>query len=104
MKIILLRGQSISIRAESFFLAKPVLFTLSFLIAPGSGVHAQRLPQTVVPSHYQLFVDPSIGGQKFSGEETITVQVQQPTPEIILNSLGLKIDLAEASAAGSSQQ
>ncbi|HKD44591.1 MAG TPA: M1 family metallopeptidase [Candidatus Angelobacter sp.] len=88
----------------SFFRAKPVLFTLSFLIATGSGVHAQRLPQTVVPSHYQLFVDPSIGGQKFSGEETITVQVQQPTPEIILNSLGLKIDLAEASAAGSSQQ
>jgi aminopeptidase N/puromycin-sensitive aminopeptidase len=88
----------------SVFRAKPVLFSLSFLIATLGGMHAQRLPQTVVPSHYQLFVDPSISGQKFSGEETITVQVQQPTREIILNSLGLKIDLAQANAAGSSQE
>ena len=57
---------------------------------------AQRLPATVVPSNYKLFLDPDIAGQKFSGEETITVQVQQATSEIVLNSLGLEISLAEA--------
>jgi len=67
------------------------------------GLQAQRLPQTVVPSHYRLHLDPSISGQKFSGEETITVEVRQPTREIVLNSLGLSIELAEAEAGGSKQ-
>ena len=44
-------------------------------------------------------LDPDIGQQKFTGEETITVQVQQATSEIVLNSLGLEISLAEATAA-----
>jgi puromycin-sensitive aminopeptidase len=82
---------------------RSVLFTLSILIAAGSALPAQRLPQTVVPSHYKLFLDPNIGGQRFSGEETIAVQVNEPTSEIVLNSLGLSIDLAEAEAGGSKQ-
>ena len=63
------------------------------------SLQAQRLPTTIVPSHYKLFLDPDIAGQKFTGEETITVQVQQATSEIVLNSLGLDISLAEATAA-----
>src|SRR3954471_16105992 len=70
-----------------------------FLAIAAASLHAQRLPTTVVPSHYKLFLDPDIAGQKFSGEETITVQVQQSTSEIVLNSLGLEISLAEATVA-----
>jgi aminopeptidase N/puromycin-sensitive aminopeptidase len=80
----------------------PARFTLSisfFLSISIMNLQAQRLPTAVVPSHYKLFLDPDIGAQEFTGEETITVQVQQATSEIVLNSLGLDISLAEATAA-----
>jgi aminopeptidase N len=79
--------------------ARLALSTFVFLTISAIGLQAQRLPTTIVPSHYKLFLDPDIGGQKFTGEETITVQVQQATSEIVLNSLGLEISLAEALAA-----
>jgi aminopeptidase N/puromycin-sensitive aminopeptidase len=60
-----------------------------------AGLQAQRLPTSVVPGNYKLSLDPDIAGQKFSGEETITVQVQQPVREIVLNSLELEISVAE---------
>jgi len=75
--------------------ARFALCILLLLTFAATGVQAQRLPKIVVPSHYKLFLDPDIHGQKFSGEETITVQVLQPTQEIVLNSLGLEISLAE---------
>jgi aminopeptidase N len=75
--------------------AKFALRAFALLATAVTGVQAQRLPRTVVPTHYRLSLDPDIKGQKFSGEETITVKVQQPTREIVLNSLGLEISLAE---------
>ena len=66
--------------------------------------NAQRLPSTIVPSHYKLFLDPSIAAQKFSGEETISVRLAQPAAEITLNSLDLVITLAEVNSGGSTQQ
>jgi aminopeptidase N len=83
----------------SSFRARLTLSILVFLTLTASNLQAQRLPKTVVPSHYKLFLDPDIGGQKFTGEETITAQVQQATNEIVLNSLGLDISLAEAIVA-----
>jgi hypothetical protein len=79
----------------SFFRARLTLLALLFLTLT-TGVQAQRLPQTVVPSNYKLSLDPDIAQQKFSGEETITVQLQQPTKEIVMNSLDLEISSAEA--------
>src|SRR5438445_4711596 len=81
------------------FRAHLMLSILFFLTLSAVRLQAQRLPTTVVPSHYKLFLDPDIAGQKFTGEETISVQVQQATSEIVLNSLGLDISLAEATAA-----
>lgn len=75
--------------------ARLTLSIFIFLTIAAAGLHAQRLPTTIVPSNYKLSLDPDIAGQKFSGEETITVQVQQPVREIVLNSLGLEISLAE---------
>ena len=72
------------------------LSVLIFLTIATTSLRAQRLPTTVVPSNYKLALDPDIAAQKFSGEETITVQVQQPTREMVLNSLGLEISVAEA--------
>ena len=67
-------------------------------------VFAQRLPQTVVPSHYQLALDPSIEQQKFSGEESIDADLRSPVSEIVLNSLDLDISDAEVTAGGRSQK
>ena len=78
-------------------------FLFCFLLV-GFPVFAQRLPQTVIPSHYQLFLDPSIEAEKFAGDETIDVNVQAPTKEITLNSLGLDISEAEITANGRSQK
>ena len=63
----------------SSFRARLSLSTFLFLTISAISLQAQRLPTTIVPSHYKLFLDPDIGGQKFTGEETITVQVQQAT-------------------------
>jgi aminopeptidase N len=81
------------------FRARLLLSTFLFLSISTVSLQAQRLPTTIIPSHYKLLLDPDIGQQKFTGEETITVQVQQATSEIVLNSLGLDISLAEATAA-----
>ena len=83
----------------SSFRARLTVSTFLFLTISAMSLQAQRLPTTIVPSHYNLVLDPDIAGQKFTGEETITVQVQQATSEIVLNSLGLDISLAEATAA-----
>jgi len=72
------------------------LLILILVTISTTNLQAQRLPTTVVPSNYKLLLDPDIAAPKFSGEETITVQVQQPTREIVLNSLELEISLAEA--------
>lgn len=61
---------------------------------------AQRLPETVVPSHYKLFIDPIIEDQRFSGDELINVQIKQATREVVLNSLDLDISAAEVVAGG----
>jgi len=80
----------------SSFRARFAFSTFLFLAISTVSLQAQRLPKTVVPTHYKLFLDPDIGQQKFTGEETINVHVQQSTSEIVLNSLGLEISLAEA--------
>src|SRR6476646_9315379 len=97
-KIAFPEGMSQPMLTPFSFRAKSALIVLLLTIAT-FGLHAQRLPATVVPSNYKLSLDPDIAGQKFSGEETITVRVQQPLREIVLNSLGLEISLAEAAVA-----
>jgi aminopeptidase N len=85
------------------FLRSKIALSFLILALTATTLQAQRLPKTVVPSHYTLSLDPDIQGQKFTGEETIAVQVQQATSEIVLNSLGLEIALAEATAGGATQ-
>ncbi|HET9181722.1 MAG TPA: M1 family metallopeptidase [Candidatus Angelobacter sp.] len=81
-----------------------VVLILVFLGCASLQSQAQRLPTTVTPEHYKLFLDPSIEGRTFTGEETIQVRITQPVSEIVLNSLGLDITLAEVTAIGQTQQ
>jgi aminopeptidase N len=60
-----------------------LLLTVSGL-APSA--HAQRLPQTVKPEHYTLYLSPDLKTATFTGRETIDVVVAEPVDVITLNS------------------
>ena len=81
---------------------KPIFGIFAFLIA--TSLSAQRLPQTITPSHYWLDLDPVITEKTFTGEETIDVRVGAATKEIVLNSLDLDISDAEVKSAGSTHK
>ena len=75
-----------------------------FLLAIAPSLFAQRLPQTIIPSHYSLYLDPRVAQKTFTGQETIDVRVSTATKEIVLNSLDLEITEAEIKTGGSTQR
>ena len=54
-----------------------------------------RLPPDVVPSAYQLVLEPDLDAATFEGEVSIAVEVVESTAEVVLNAIDLQIDLAE---------
>lgn len=67
-------------------------------------LYAQRLAQTIVPTHYALDLDPVIEQRTFRGEERIDIRISTATKEIVLNSLDLEISEAEVKSGGTSQK
>jgi aminopeptidase N len=51
---------------------------------------AQRLPTTVVPTHYTLALTPDLKSAAFTGVESIDVNIEQPTRTITLNAIEIK--------------
>jgi puromycin-sensitive aminopeptidase len=64
------------------------LAVAAVFVAPAAG---QRLPDTVVPSHYTLRFTPDLTAATFAGEEEILVRISAPTNTIVLNALELVI-------------
>jgi puromycin-sensitive aminopeptidase len=64
------------------------------------SVNSHRLPRTVVPSAYQLRLEPDLAAETFSGTVDIEARAQQPVSEIVLNSLDLTIDSATVGQSG----
>ena len=54
-----------------------------------------RLPRHVRPTRYDLRLEPDLDAATFSGSETITLVVEQPTTTITLNAADLEITVAE---------
>ncbi len=50
-----------------------------------------RLPTQVVPSRYDLRLEPDLATLSFRGEETVAVTVAEPTDEVVLNAVELAI-------------
>jgi puromycin-sensitive aminopeptidase len=67
--------------------------------SPGT-LDPYRLPRHVVPIRYDLRLEPDLPTARFSGEETITLTVHQPTSEIVLNAI--EIDITSANIKGDS--
>jgi puromycin-sensitive aminopeptidase len=57
-----------------------------------------RLPRTVLPSRYELVLEPDLDAASFTGTVVIDVTVQEPTASIVLNAAELVV--TEASVDG----
>lgn len=53
-----------------------------------------RLPQTVLPSRYELRLEPDLAAAAFRGRAAITIQVKEPVAEVLLNAAELAVDEA----------
>jgi aminopeptidase N len=73
---------------------------LPFLASPG---YAQRLPTTVIPSHYTLWFAPDLERQIFRGRETIQVELREPTTSITLNAAEITFGTVSITAGGRTQ-
>ncbi len=74
--------------------------TICLLIAPSCAVHAQRLPDTVLPEHYTLALTPDLKTATFSGIESIDVSVKEPVNSITLNSAEIAFQSVIVNAGG----
>jgi aminopeptidase N len=72
------------------------------LLSP-SAVLAQRLPTTVIPTHYTLKLAPDLKAATFSGEEAIDVTIQQPTRSITLNAIEIAFQSVTIDSGGAQQ-
>jgi aminopeptidase N/puromycin-sensitive aminopeptidase len=72
------------------------------LFCPGA-VFGQRLPTTVIPTHYALKLTPDLKSATFSGEEAIDVNIKQPTRSITLNAIEITFQMVTIDSGGSQQ-
>jgi len=93
------------------------LVLLLFLAIVGSSTSAQRpasgsappgpaqwrLPQTIVPEHYDLHFAPDFNTDTFTGDETITVRLMGPSDHITLHAAEIEFQEVTITAAGRSQ-
>jgi puromycin-sensitive aminopeptidase len=57
----------------------------------GAEMNSHRLPQSVVPSRYEIRIEPDLRSGTFTGAETIEVTVHEAVSEIVLNAADLSI-------------
>jgi aminopeptidase N len=79
------------------------LFTLMALLI-ANGALAQRLPDGVVPIHYDLTFAPDLAAAKFTGEERIRVQLARPSSSVVLNAAEITFGEVTVTAGGSTQR
>ncbi|MEX2653919.1 MAG: M1 family metallopeptidase [Acidimicrobiia bacterium] len=53
-----------------------------------------RLPRTALPQRYELRLEPDLETFTFSGDETIVLDIVEPTEQIVLNAVDIEIDQA----------
>ncbi len=59
-----------------------------------------RLPRHVVPTHYDLRIEPDLQSHSFAGHEVVTLTVTEPTIDILLNATELDVSSATLSGEG----
>ena len=61
-----------------------------------------RLPRHVIPTHYDLRIEPDLHAHSFTGHEMVTLTVIEPTTEVLLNATELDVSAATLSGDGQS--
>jgi len=56
---------------------------------------AQRLPSTVVPGHYEIWLNPDLRTNRLQGKESISVDLKTRMQSILLHNVDLSITRAE---------
>jgi aminopeptidase N len=64
---------------------------LVLMILSAPPVNGYRLPETVVPRHYDILLAPDLATGALSGRESIEVRLLEPTATITLNAVGLEL-------------
>src|SRR5436309_1346884 len=67
-------------------MAGRLLQILTFCLLSTASLHAQRLPTTATPTHYDLAFVVDLERARFDGDETIRLHLEQPTSTIVLNA------------------
>jgi puromycin-sensitive aminopeptidase len=67
-------------------------------------VDPYRLPRSVVPSRYDIRLEPDLTTLTFRGEETIAVRVDESVSEIVVNAVELAVDEASAPPSRSTRR
>ena len=65
----------------------------------GETEERYRLPRTVVPSRYDLTLEPDLDAGTFDGTVAVAIEVVEPVTEIVLNANELRLSEATLSAA-----
>ncbi len=60
----------------------------------GTEADPFRLPRHILPSRYDLRLEPDLATAAFTGDETITITIRRPTKEITLNAVELDVTSA----------
>jgi aminopeptidase N len=72
----------------------------ALLIALAPAARAQRLPRTVIPSHYALTLAPDLKTATFVGHAVIDVDLKEPSKTITLNSAEIEFKSVTVRAGG----
>lgn len=59
-----------------------------------------RLPRHVIPTHYDLRIEPDLHSHSFTGHEIVTLTVAEPTTEVLLNATELEVSAATLTGEG----
>jgi aminopeptidase N/puromycin-sensitive aminopeptidase len=70
------------------------------LIAISPAARAERLPTTVIPSHYSLTFTPDLKAATFTGLETIDLDLKEASKTIVLNSAEIEFQSVTIKAGG----
>src|SRR6476661_10639379 len=62
--------------------------------AVAAGDQRQVLPSNIVPTHYDLSIAPDAAALVFKGSVRISINVTEPSNEVVLNAKGLTFDHA----------
>lgn len=72
----------------------------STAVTPLSADDLYRLPRHVLPSHYDLRLEPDISSHSFTGHEVVTLTVVESTTDLLLNAVDLTVMSATMTGEG----